>query len=162
MPEEHSVECLLRCCGSTRWADRMTAARPFKAMENILSEALRHWHELEDQDWLEAFGHHPRIGDITSLREKYASTADWATEEQRGAASASDETLKRLATGNSNYEKKFGHIFLVCATGKSAAEMLQILESRMINDPKTEMKVAVTEQAKITRLRLEKLFPDET
>ena len=162
MPEEHSVECLLRCCGSTRWAERMTAARPFKTMENILSDALRHWHELEDQDWLEAFGHHPRIGDITSLREKYASTAHWATEEQRGAASASDEILKRLAIGNLNYEKKFAHIFLVCATGKSAAEMVQILESRMIHDHKTEMKVAATEQAKITRLRLEKLFTDET
>ena len=162
MPLEQARECLLRCCGSTRWAARMTAARPFKTMENVLSEALRHWRELENKDLLEAFDHHPRIGDIASMREKYASTAHWATEEQRGAAGASDETLKRLANGNSDYEKKFGHIFLVCATGKTAIEMLQILESRLINDSKTEIKIAATEQSKITRLRLEKLFTDET
>lgn len=162
MSREQSTEYLLRCCGSTRWADRMTTSRPFKTTEDIFSEALRHWHDLETKDWLEAFSHHPRIGDIASMREKYAATAHWATEEQRGAVGASDEILHRLAACNASYEKKFGHIFLVCATGKSAAEMLQILESRMIHDSTIEMNVAVNEQAKITRLRLEKLFTDET
>ena len=162
MPRKQAVERMMFCCGSTCWAERMAAARPFKTMANVLKEAALHWHALEQKDWLEAFDHHPRIGDIASMREKYASTAHWATEEQRGTAGASDETLMRLAEENANYEKKFGHIFLVCATGKSAAEMLSILESRMTHDTKTEITVAVNEQAKITCLRLEKLFTDET
>ena len=92
------------------------------------------------------------------MRTKYAATSSWASEEQQGAQAASEETINRLAIGNAEYETKFGHIFLICATGKSASEMLTNLDSRMTNDSGTEMQIAMNEQAKITRLRLEKLF----
>ena len=109
-------------------------------------------------DYLEAFEGHPRIGDVESLAKKYANTKGWAGGEQKGLESADREVLQRLAKGNADYEAKFGHIFIVCATGKSAAEMLALLEARMPNDPKTEVMVAAEEQNKITRLRLKKLL----
>jgi 2-oxo-4-hydroxy-4-carboxy-5-ureidoimidazoline decarboxylase len=107
---------------------------------------------------IEALAHHPRIGaDLDELRKKYASTADWASGEQAGAASASEATLRALQAGNIAYEARFGHLFVVCATGKSASEMLALLEARLHNDAQTELRIAAAEQAKITRIRLEKL-----
>ena len=108
-------------------------------------------------DWLEAFAAHPRIGDLDALRKKFASTANWCAGEQAGVAAADEAVLTALADGNRAYEARFGYIFIVCATGKSAAEMLAILTARLANDPEVELKVATAEQAKITRLRLEKL-----
>ena len=113
---------------------------------------------LGEPEWREAFAHHPRIGDMASLRARFASTAGWAADEQRGAAQATEETLAALARGNRVYEERFGCIFIVCATGKSAAEMLALLEARLGNDPEHEMRMAADEQMKITRLRLEKLL----
>ena len=115
---------------------------------------------MERADVLEAFTHHPRIGaDIDALRAKYASTAEWSAGEQSSVTTASDQTLRALRDANVAYEACYGHIFIVCATGKSASEMLSILKSRMDNDPRDELRVAAAEQAKITRLRLEKLTP---
>jgi 2-oxo-4-hydroxy-4-carboxy-5-ureidoimidazoline decarboxylase len=116
------------------------------------------WWHLGDGDWLEAFGHHPPIGaDVDALREKFQATADWSSGEQEAVASADESVLEALAQGNRDYESRHGFIFIVCASGKSAAEMLAILRSRMDNAPADELRIAAGEQAKITRLRLDKL-----
>lgn len=149
---------LLRCCGSRRWAGQVASSRPFPTREALFETAEKIWNRLGPSDWLEAFSHHPRIGDVASLRTKFAATSSWASDEQKGAANASEQVLSRLADGNAAYERKFSHIFLVCATGKTAEQMLTLLETRLENDPETEIRVAAAEQAKITRIRLEKLL----
>jgi len=153
-------ELLRTCCGSTRWVQRMEARRPFGNQEALLSSAAEVWWSLGEDDWRQAFAHHPKIGDRESLRKRFASTASWAADEQKGAIDASESVLDALARGNRDYEEKFGYIFIVCATGKSAPEMLALLEARLPNDPEPEMKNAAEEQMKITRLRLEKLLED--
>jgi 2-oxo-4-hydroxy-4-carboxy-5-ureidoimidazoline decarboxylase len=145
-----------RCCGSRRWVERMLALRPFPDAEHLLAAANRIWQDLGEGDWLEAFSHHPKIGDIDALRSKFASTAAWASQEQSGTARASDATLHALRDGNALYEQKNGFIFIICATGKSADEMLQLLQARLKNDRTTELRNAAQEQAKITQIRLEK------
>jgi 2-oxo-4-hydroxy-4-carboxy-5-ureidoimidazoline decarboxylase len=149
---------LERCCGSSRWVEQMLLLRPFKDKEALLQSADDVWGKLGKDDWLEAFRHHPKIGDINSLREKFASTSQWAQGEQKGVEQASEEILLGLARGNDHYEKRFGYIFIVCATGKSAGEMLALLQERLPNEPEYELHVAMQEQAKITRIRLEKLL----
>ena len=148
---------LLRCCGSRRWADAMLARRPFASMADLLAAADAVWAGLDRADWLEAFAAHPRIGDLGGLRKKFAATAHWSAGEQAGVAGAGEDVLRELAEGNRRYEERFGHIFIVCATGKTAAEMLRLLRARLPNEPAAELAVAAAEQAKITRLRLEKL-----
>ena len=110
--------------------------------------------QLDRDDWLEAFAGHPRIGDLDSLRHRFAATAALAAAEQAGTREASDRVLRALAQGNADYERRFGHLFIVCATGKSADEMLAILDQRLSNDPDVELEIAAGEQRKITRLRL--------
>lgn len=147
-----------RCCGSSRWAAAMAASRPFTDLEHLHRAADLRWAEASRADVLEAFGHHPKIGaDIDSLRQKFSATATWSEGEQRGVAQANEAVLLGLRDGNVAYEKRFGYIFIVCATGKSAAEMLEILNSRIDNDPETEFAIARGEQAKITHIRLDKL-----
>ena len=151
-------EAFLRCCGSTRWARRMAEHGAFGSRAALHGTAEAVWWDLGDGDWREAFTHHPRIGaDVDALRQKFARTAAWSEGEQAGVESASEEVLTALAAGNRAYEARFGFLFIVCATGKSAAEMLQLLEERMSNPPANELRIAAGEQAKITRLRLEKL-----
>jgi 2-oxo-4-hydroxy-4-carboxy-5-ureidoimidazoline decarboxylase len=157
MPVDAARAALLRCCGSRRWAEAMTIRRPFASGDELLQAADAIWAGLDRADWLEAFAAHPRIGDLDSLRKKFATTADWASGEQAGVAGAGEDVIRAFADGNREYEAKFGHIFIVCATGKTAAEMLAILRERLPNDPDTELSIAAAEQAKITRLRLEKL-----
>ena len=150
---------LARVCGAPRWVRGMLAAAPFTSRAQLLGEADRLWWRLGDGDWKEAFTHHPRIGaDLATLRAKYAATADWSAGEQAGIAAATEDVLVALAEGNRAYEARFGWIFLVCATGKSAAEMLGLLRERLDNTPENELRVAAGEQAKITRLRIEKLL----
>jgi len=149
---------LLKCCHAVRWADEMLARRPFATAVNLFAAADAVWDSLDDRDFLEAFEGHPRIGDIESLRKKFASTAAWAAGEQSGTTAAAEATLAGLAEGNRAYEARFGHIFIVCATGKSAEEMLAILQDRLPNAPAAELRLAAAEQAKITRIRLEKLI----
>jgi 2-oxo-4-hydroxy-4-carboxy-5-ureidoimidazoline decarboxylase len=156
LPADEARAALLRCCGSRRWADALTARRPFASAEELFAAAEEVWNGLGRDDWLEAFAAHPRIGDVETLRKKFATTAAWCAGEQAGVAGAAEETLQALAEGNRRYEDRFGHIFIVCATGKSAAEMLALLRERLGNDPAEELRVAAAEQAKITRLRLEK------
>jgi 2-oxo-4-hydroxy-4-carboxy-5-ureidoimidazoline decarboxylase len=149
---------LARCCGARRWVERVNGARPFRDPDALLAAAARAFAGLERLDWLEAFAHHPKIGDAAALRARYASTAAWAGEEQRGAAAAEEATLEALAEGNRAYEERFGYIFIVCATGKSAEEMLALLRARLPNPPERELRIAGEEQMKITNLRLAKLL----
>ena len=120
----------------------------------ILLESEHAFAGLAERDWLEAFAHHPKIGDLDSLESKFRATADLASNEQRGVRAASTPTLEQLRSANLEYERRFGYIFIVCATGKSAPEMLQLLRERLTNDAETELRQAAAEQSKITRLRL--------
>ena len=162
LPGEEALSTLLRCCGAARWAQGMLAARPFPDRKTVLAASEGTFANLTASDWLEAFRHHSKIGDIDSLRQKFAATADWASNEQAGARDAAEAVLHDLAAGNAAYEARFGFIFIICATGKSAAEMLAALRERLPNDAATELQIASGEQQNITRLRLEKLFPSQT
>jgi len=155
---DEAREALRRCCGAARWVDAMAARRPFPDAQALFAAADEVWADLGPADWTEAFAHHPRIGDKEALRERFAATRQWAAGEQAGVDRASEAVLEALARGNRDYEARFGHIFIVCATGKGAEEMLGLLEARLPNDAETERRVAAAEQAKITRLRLEKLL----
>ena len=148
---------LLKCCGSSAWADKMIHLPPVEDLIDLFEDAEETWYQCSEQDWKEAFEHHPKIGDINALRKKFSSD-QFARAEQSAINHAPEETLKLLAEANEKYEKKFGYIFIVCATGKSAGEMLELLNSRLQNEPAEEIKIAMDEQNKITKLRLEKLF----
>ena len=158
LPDPARAAELRKCCGSTAWVDTLNGQFPFAAAAALYEAAERTWYSLGEADWREAFAHHPKIGDVRALREKFASTATWAAGEQGAVQQADEETLRGLATGNAAYEQKFNYIFIVCATGKSAAEMLALLQARLPHAPAHEIRVAMGEQAKITRLRLEKLL----
>ena len=149
---------LIKCCGSSVWVEKMAAQFPFVSKEDLFQKGEEIWNGLKQEDWLEAFQHHPKIGDVKSLKAKFANTANWAAGEQASVQAASPETIEQLAKGNNEYEAKFGYIFIVCATGKSADEMLKLLLSRLPNRPEEEIKIAAKEQAKITKIRLEKLL----
>jgi 2-oxo-4-hydroxy-4-carboxy-5-ureidoimidazoline decarboxylase len=140
-----------------RWAKKMAAHRPFSSLADCQAQALTIWQRLTEEDYLEAFDGHPKIGNLASLAEKYAATHALASGEQRTVAVADAQTLAALARGNQQYESQNGFIFIVCATGKSASEMLALLEARLTNTRSQELKIAAEEQAKITALRLEKL-----
>ena len=155
--EAEATDALTRCCGARRWVEGMVAARPFRSRTHLHGAAASVWWHLGDGDWEDAFLHHPRIGaDLEALRAKFAA-ADWSAGEQVGVASADERTIRELADGNRTYEERFGHIFIVCATGLSAAEMLARLQARMNNPPEIELRLAAEEQRKITAIRLEKL-----
>jgi 2-oxo-4-hydroxy-4-carboxy-5-ureidoimidazoline decarboxylase len=158
LDKQQLKEELAKCCGSSAWIQKMLPFFPADDLVELLEDAEEQWYTCSDEDWKEAFAHHPKIGDADSLKKKFASTAQWASGEQSGAGEASQQTIEALAAGNRLYEEKFGYIFIVCATGKSADEMLQILESRLHNKPKDEIKIAADEQDKITKLRIEKLL----
>jgi len=153
-------EAFRRCCGSSWWCDRMAAGRPYGDAAELASAAESAFDAAPREAWLEAFAAHPRIGDLDSLRMKFAGNRDWSAGEQAGASAADEATLRGLADGNDAYFERFGYTFIVCATGKSAAEMLAILEERLGNDDATELAAAAEQQRKITRLRLAKLEPE--
>jgi 2-oxo-4-hydroxy-4-carboxy-5-ureidoimidazoline decarboxylase len=158
LPKPQLRQELMKCCGSVAWVEKIITFFPIEDLVELLEDAEEQWFKCSPEDWKEAFSHHPKIGDLDSLKKKFASTANWAMGEQSGTSTASEETIQALAKGNTEYEAKFGYIFIVCATGKSAAEMLANLQSRLTNDPKEEIEIAADEQNKITRLRLEKLL----
>ena len=145
----------LKCCGSSNWAHALTLARPFKDTDSLFREADSISWSLSEEDWLEAFRAHPKIGESAAVQS--AQARSWSAQEQSGAEDAATETKAALAAGNQEYEKRFGFIFIVCATGKTSAEMLAILNERLQNDSDTELRLAAEEQRKITCLRLEKL-----
>jgi OHCU decarboxylase len=140
---------LLACCGSSAWARGLSACCPFPDEEALFAAAERIWWELSPEDWRQAFAAHPRIGERGT---------GWSEAEQAGARAAAAPVLAELAAANRAYEARFGHVFLICATGKSAGEMLAALRARMSHEPGEELRVAAGEQAKITRLRLSRLL----
>ncbi|HUO85138.1 MAG TPA: allantoicase [Thermoanaerobaculia bacterium] len=141
---------LRSCCASARWVERMSESRPFVTWNRLVEIAAATWSSLDRSDWIEAFAAHPRIGETRD-------GARWSSQEQSGTRGASQHTLDALERGNREYEQRFGHLFLVCATGRDADHIVEILSRRMLNDPDTELRVAAEEQRKITELRLEKL-----
>lgn len=159
LPPEAAAAELLRCCGCKRWAEAVASKRPFPSREALVAAADREWSRTSREEWLEAMSHHPRIGGKDALRAKFAATKAWSSGEQASVASADEATLDALEKGNADYESKNGFIFIVCATGKSAAEMLALLKARLPNTKEQELAIAAGEQAKITRIRLEKLIP---
>jgi 2-oxo-4-hydroxy-4-carboxy-5-ureidoimidazoline decarboxylase len=158
LPQEQLKEALSRCCGSNTWVNKMLNVFPIEDYVDLTEDAEEKWWECSENDWREAFTHHPRIGDVDSLKKKFASTAQWASGEQSGVATASDDIIQQLAEGNKRYEEKFGYIFIVCATGKSAGEMLNDLQSRLENSPEEEITIAADQQLQIMKIRLGKLL----
>jgi 2-oxo-4-hydroxy-4-carboxy-5-ureidoimidazoline decarboxylase len=156
-PPDEARALLFTCCGSTRWLDAMMARRPFGDQDALLTAARETWNALSIDDWKEAFSHHPTIGDRNLAERRFAATRHLAELEQAGVAVASDEVLDALADANRAYAAKFGYIFIICATGRTAAEMLALVQARLGNDPATEIHVAAAEQARITALRLDGL-----
>ena len=153
------AEAMLRpCCGSRAWAHRLVESRPFRDLSDFLEASDRIWFNLERGDWLEAFAAHPRIGERPLETAGAERARQWSEQEQAGARGVPPEILEKLAEANLLYRQKFGHIFIICATGKSAAEMLTSLRERLANDPDTELRVAAWEQRRITNLRLERLL----
>lgn len=145
---------LTRACGSARWVDRMMARRPFGNDARLLRTARIEWFGLTETDWLEAFSHHPPIGDRASLAARFPATHQLSAKEQAGVGRADDAVLSALAEANAAYLDRFGFIFVVCATGKTAEEMLALLRARLPNNRATELRNAAEEQATITALRL--------
>lgn len=149
LPSDQLADDFRACCASQRWVQAMMARRPFATFDALLEAADAVWRGLEPADWREAFVAHPRIGE--------RGAGGWAEQEQAGTAAAASETLTALEEGNRVYEERFGHVFLICASGLSAEQMLAALRERLPNEPATEEGVAAEEQRKITRLRLQKL-----
>jgi OHCU decarboxylase len=162
LPRDSAVADLLQCCGSRAWAETMADARPFANGEVLLDMADAVWRALAADDWLEAFRAHPRIGerapqhateDVAAERR----AAAWSEQEQAAVRTASADALAELAALNHLYEQRFGHIFLICATGLDASDILEALRWRIDNDPAEELHIAAEEQRRITRIRLELL-----
>ena len=156
LPPEQAEAELLKCCASRRWASTIADSRPFANVDQLFEKAEGVWRSLGGVDWLEAFHAHPRIGEQKAAESEEAR--DWSAQEQSGTRDASAETIVALAAGNHEYERRFGFIFIICASGKSSDEMLVILNSRLRNSSESELRIAAEEQRKITRLRLEKLL----
>jgi OHCU decarboxylase len=159
LPSAQAESALLDCCGSSRWAAGVGSRRPYATVEALHKSADAIWWNLERADWLEAFSHHPQIGDKSASGSE--SARQWAEGEQTGARAATEEVKARLARANHAYFEKFGYIYIVCATGKTAEGMLAILNQRLQNDLASELSIAAEQQRMITRLRLEKLLAGE-
>jgi 2-oxo-4-hydroxy-4-carboxy-5-ureidoimidazoline decarboxylase len=142
------------CCGSSAWVERMLLRRPFHDAAGMLAAARDEWFALSTAEWREAFAHHPKIGDLDAMQPRFAATRQLSEKEQAGVGTAPDDVLAALAEENRLYEQKFGYIFIVCATGRSAAEMLSLMRERLANDAEKEIRIAAEEQARITGIRL--------
>jgi OHCU decarboxylase len=158
LPQVNAANQLLRCCGSIRWAKGLVSKMPFDDFQQLLDESDSIWLSLNQEDWLEAFSSHPKIGEKKTALSESSESRQWSEDEQSGTRSASRETLSKLAELNKLYEKRFGYIFIISASGKSTDEMLLALRERLQNDPETEIQVAAEQQRLITHLRLQKLL----
>ena len=158
LPASEAEALLLDCCGSTRWAAGVASRRPYETADALHRIADSVWWKLERADWLEAFSHHPQIGEAPAAGS--LSARQWAAGEQSGARAATEDVKERLARANRAYLEKFGYIYIVCASGKSAEAMLAILNQRLQNDPPSEISVAAEQQRLITRIRLDKLLSE--
>lgn len=157
--ESEALDAMIACCGATRWAEAMVALRPIENVFELSMAADRVWATMEETDWMEAFACHPRIGERGGIGERKAAHASaksqaWSRQEQSSAAHAEEAVLAELAAGNALYEERFGFTYLVCATGKSAEQMLSILNRRLANDRAAELREAAEQQRQITQIRL--------
>jgi len=157
LPRYRAEEELLKCCGSRAWVQWMARRRPFASFDRLLQAAGEIWSRLDPADWMEAFRAHPQIGQNQATAHRFAQAQAWSAQEQAGMSRAGVGVTMDLEEANREYLAKFGYIFILCATGKTAEEMLAILRSRLPNTPEQEIHVAAEEQNKITRLRLERL-----
>jgi len=155
-PWQEAIEEVLPCCGSMAWARELAARRPLRDEASLLAASDESWKSLGEQDWLEAFSKHPRIGEHKAPAAASAQSASWSAQEQRNAGTAGEALQQELAEANREYERRFGRLFIVCATGKAIPEILDILRRRLHNDDATELREAAEEQRKITNLRLKK------
>jgi 2-oxo-4-hydroxy-4-carboxy-5-ureidoimidazoline decarboxylase len=155
LPTEDAEKEILPCCGSIAWAAALANRRPVPNEAALLAASDEIWHSLSETDWLQAFRSHPRIGE-SEKHDSTAQSAGWPAQEQRKVADASDAVKIALADGNRDYERRFHHIFIVCATGKTGPEMLAILRRRLQNDAATELREAAEQQRLITQIRLKK------
>jgi 2-oxo-4-hydroxy-4-carboxy-5-ureidoimidazoline decarboxylase len=156
LPEEEAAQEILPCCGSMAWARHLVSRRPLQDQTVLLAVSDEAWGHVTKEDLMEAFSKHPRIGERKAPQVASARSAAWSLQEQQKVADAGEPVQLALAEGNREYERRFGRVFLVCATGKSAPEILEILRRRLGNDDSTELLVAAEEQRKITNLRLKK------
>ena len=161
LPLKQAEDWFARTCTAKRWCSMMVAHRPYTSIEQLKAEAEKHWLEMTNDDLLEAFSGHPMIGNVESLKAKYANTKAIAADEQRGMAEADEATYKRLHDLNHEYLKRHGFIFIVCATGLSAPQMLRAIEDRIENTTQQEYIIAAEEQLKITLLRFDKALREQ-
>lgn len=158
MPPERAAEVLRACCGASRWVEGMVRQRPFHSAASLHAAADAVWNEMQHRDWLEAFSHHPRIGERVGQVAQDGRGSAWSAGEQSGATRADDAVRAALAEVNREYESRFGHTYIVCATGRSAEEMLAIARGRLHHTADEELRVAAEEQRRIMQIRLEKLL----
>ena len=144
---------LLSCCAAQRWAESLVALRPFANETALFAAADEAWSTMQVDDWMQAFRAHPRIGE-RKVENATAQSKQWSAHEQSGVNQAQAELLAELAVGNRQYEDRFGFTYIVCATGKSAEEMLKILRRRLDSDRDTELREATEQQRQITQIRL--------
>ncbi len=156
LPQEEAAREILACCGSATWAVSMASKRPIQDEASLLVASDEIWRGLGEADWLEAFRSHPRIGESSSEQSTPTQSSAWSEQEQQKAAAADEAVKTALKWGNREYEQKFGRIFIVCATGKSASEILEILRRRLHNDETTELQQAAEGQRQIMHIRLKK------
>lgn len=161
LPGDEARQAFLDCCASWRWATRMASSRPYPSLVNLCEIASRVWNSLSPDDWLEAFASHPAIGQTDNRSSRSQISRSWSIQEQKGVQGAAQATLQELAELNLDYQRTFGYVFLVCATGKTADEMLQLLRQRLPNDRAAELKIAANEQRLITLIRLKKMLTGE-
>jgi 2-oxo-4-hydroxy-4-carboxy-5-ureidoimidazoline decarboxylase len=154
---DHSeaIESMIACCGSHRWAEEMVALRPVPSVARLSEAADTLWRKMGESDLLEAFACHPRIGEQKQAQGSSQSAA-WSRQEQSLANNAPDSVLAEIAERNKLYEQQFGFTYIVCATGKSAEQMLDLLNRRLMNDRSAELKEAAEQQRQITQIRLGK------
>ena len=157
MPADRAAPLLQSCCGAHAWVQTMLARRPFTSLDTLLDMADTVWWSLKHEDWLEAFAHHPRLGEQRAQSDTTSMARNWSADEQSRVAAAATDVLAALANANREYEARFGYICIICATAKSADEILAITRGRLSNTPSVELRIAAEEQRKITRLRLERL-----
>lgn len=153
---QDAIQEILACCGSEAWAHKLVARRPISDESSLIAASDEIWGRLSTEDWLQAFSKHPRIGERKAPAEAPSTSAIWSAQEQQSVTAAGESIQAALVQGNLEYEQRFGRVFIECATGKSAAEMLEILRLRLRNDDATELQEAAEEQRKITNIRLKK------
>jgi 2-oxo-4-hydroxy-4-carboxy-5-ureidoimidazoline decarboxylase len=151
----------LPCCGSQAWATALASARPIEDEHSLLETSSSLWHNLPEESWREAFDSHPRIGQNHAQTHATEESLRWSTQEQRAALTKDEADKRALEDANRRYEERFGRIFIVCASGKTSAEILVILEARMQNDDATELREAAEQQRQITQLRLHRWLESE-